>query len=146
MAHNRKRVRLRGHKTFVIVNEIIPRTSGSKTCIFAGIPQVLDSYAKEYNSPCRIWLGTDLVVIISDAENAEIILKSKDCLNKPMLFYKSVKDALKADGLITIDGLLSDIRCEKCENNELFWSQRKDGACIDELSALSSARAFFGPT
>lgn len=43
--------------------------------------------------------------MITDAENAELVLKSKDCLNKPMVFYKSVKDAMNFDGLFTANGL-----------------------------------------
>lgn len=65
----------------------------------------LDFYARKYSNPFRVWFGPKLVVIITDAENAELVLKSKECLNKPMMFYKSVRDAMKFDGLFTINGL-----------------------------------------
>lgn len=45
-----------------------------------------------------------MIVFISDAENAEIVLKSKDCLNKSDSFYKVVRDGLKVDGLFTSKG------------------------------------------
>lgn len=45
-----------------------------------------------------------MIVFISDAENAEIVLKSKDCLNKADSFYKVVRDGLKVDGLFTSKG------------------------------------------
>lgn len=53
----------------------------------------------------RIWLGPLLLVLITDAENAEILLKSKDCLNKPKAFYKMLRDGLNVDGLFTLKGL-----------------------------------------
>ncbi|XP_031639856.1 cytochrome P450 4g15-like, partial [Contarinia nasturtii] len=64
----------------------------------------LDRISKTYGSPIRCWLGPILVVFITDAENVEIIMKSKDCLNKPHTFYKMVKDGLGVDGLVTITG------------------------------------------
>lgn len=45
-----------------------------------------------------------LIVLIVDAENVEIVLKSKDCLNKPYTFYKMIRDALSVDGLFTLTG------------------------------------------
>lgn len=45
-----------------------------------------------------------MVVFISDAENAEIVLKSKDCLDKPNSFYKVIRDLMQADGLLTLEG------------------------------------------
>lgn len=51
----------------------------------------------------RIWMGPKLVILITDAENADLVLKSKNCLNKPKLFYKPLRDSLKMDGLITLD-------------------------------------------
>lgn len=52
----------------------------------------------------RIWLGPELIVFISDAENIEIVLKSKDCLNKPDSFYKIIRDAMQCDGFFTLKG------------------------------------------
>lgn len=47
-----------------------------------------------------------MFVFIADAENMEIVLKSKDCLNKADFFYKAFRDALKVDGLITSNGMI----------------------------------------
>lgn len=58
----------------------------------------------------RLWFGPQIVVFVSDAENAEIVLKSKDCLNKPYDFYKILRDALSVDGFFTLKG----------ENSKLF--------------------------
>lgn len=55
----------------------------------------------------RLWLGPELVVFVSDAENIEIILKSKDCLNKPPSFYKIIRDAMQVDGYFTLKGVFS---------------------------------------
>lgn len=66
---------------------------------------ILDSYMKRYSRPIRVWLGPKLVVFITDAENTELVLKSKDCLNKPMLFYKILRDAIKYDSIFTVKGL-----------------------------------------
>lgn len=52
----------------------------------------------------RIWLGPELIVFISDAENIETVLKSKDCLNKPDSFYKIIRDAMQCDGFFTLKG------------------------------------------
>ncbi|XP_031637232.1 probable cytochrome P450 313a4 [Contarinia nasturtii] len=62
----------------------------------------LDEVTKKYGSPIRLWFGPEMVVFISDAENAEIVLKSKDCLNKPQIFYKIVRDAMQVDGSFTL--------------------------------------------
>lgn len=53
----------------------------------------------------RIWFGTNILVFIADAENAEIILKSKDCLDKPELFYNFLRDTLGIDGILTSNGI-----------------------------------------
>lgn len=66
--------------------------------------QFLDQLSHKYGSPARLWLGPQLIIVITDAENAEIVLKSKDCLNKPHQFYKAVRAALNLDGLITLKG------------------------------------------
>lgn len=69
----------------------------------------LDLFAKRYSSPFRIWLGPILCVYISDTENAELILKSKDCLEKPYFIRKIIKDLLHVDGLLTIEGFVFSI-------------------------------------
>lgn len=51
----------------------------------------------------RLWLGPIFTVFIADAENVEIIMKSKDCLTKPDA-YKIVRDAIGSDGLFTSSG------------------------------------------
>lgn len=65
----------------------------------------LDAFRKRYSSPIRVWLGPKLVVFITDAENTELVLKSKDCLNKPMVFYKTLRNAIKLDSIFTLKGL-----------------------------------------
>lgn len=45
-----------------------------------------------------------LLVFVADAENVEILLKSKDCLNKPDTFYNMIRDGISADGLFTLPG------------------------------------------
>lgn len=45
-----------------------------------------------------------MIMFIADAENMEILMKSKDCLNKPY-FYKMIRDGLGADGLFTLKGM-----------------------------------------
>lgn len=73
------------------------------------IPDVLsflDEISMKYESPMRLWFGPQMVVFIADAENAEIVLKSKDCLNKPYDFYKILRDALNVDGFFTLKGRL----------------------------------------
>lgn len=60
----------------------------------------------------RLWLGPKMVIFIADAENAEIVLKSKDCLNKPHDFYKSIRDALSIDGFFTLKGEILVILCQ----------------------------------
>lgn len=67
----------------------------------------LDELTTKYGSPMRLWLGPELVVLISDADNNEIILKSKDCLNKPPSFYNIIRDAMQADGFFTLKGKVS---------------------------------------
>lgn len=67
----------------------------------------LDNVSSKYESPIRLWLGPEMIVFIFDAENAEIVLKSKDCLNKPNSFYKIVRDAMQVDGLFTLKGEIS---------------------------------------
>lgn len=70
-----------------------------------------------------------MIVFISDAENAEIVLKSKDCLNKPDSFYKIVRDGLKVDGLFTSKGKIRpfDWRNERMQIQII--SQRTYGKC-----------------
>lgn len=74
-------------------------------CFFSVIHPYLDQLSKTYESPMRVWLGPMLLVFIADAENVEILLKSKDCLNKPDTFYKMIRDAISGDGLFTSKGL-----------------------------------------
>lgn len=45
-----------------------------------------------------------MAVFIADAENVEIVMKSKDCLSKPT-FYKMIRDGLSLDGLFTLKGI-----------------------------------------
>lgn len=77
----------------------------------------MDTCAKQYTSPIRAWFGPKLVVYIYDAENVEIVLKSKKCLNKPQIFYKTIKDAMNADGLLTISGILKLKLLNKVKRN-----------------------------
>lgn len=74
-----------------------------------GISDVIsyfDGIAKQFNhNPIRLWFGPQVVIFIADAENAEIILKSKDCLNRPHIFLKVIQNALEVDGLFTSKGM-----------------------------------------
>lgn len=65
----------------------------------------IDRLSQQYESPFRVWLGPILLVFIADAENIEILLKSKDCLSKPETLYKTIKDGLGVDGLITLKSI-----------------------------------------
>lgn len=64
----------------------------------------LDRIARKYASPMRIWFGPKMLVFIADAESAEIILKSKDCLDKPDIFYNVIRDTLGSESMLTVDG------------------------------------------
>lgn len=75
--------------------------------ILGDVISYLDHVADKYGSPARLWVGPQLVVLITDAENVDIILKSKDCLNKPCLFHKAIQDALDVDGFFTLKGELN---------------------------------------
>lgn len=75
---------------------------------FAELHAFLDELSKKHGSPYRIWLGPIMAIFITDAESAEILLKSKDCLNKPHTFYKMIRDGISVDGLFTLKGLFSD--------------------------------------
>lgn len=46
-----------------------------------------------------------MIVYISDAENTESILKSKDCIEKPKFIRKIIIDILQADGSFTLTGI-----------------------------------------
>lgn len=74
----------------------------------------MDYYAEKFKHPFRMWIGPTMFVYIADAENAEIVLKSKHCLNKPRFFRKIFIETLQVDGLFTLDGLkiFSDINCQ----------------------------------
>lgn len=64
---------------------------------------MLDSYAEQYTSPFSLWLGPMLCVYISDAGNAELVFKSKDCVNRPKFFTKIIRETVKVDGIITLE-------------------------------------------
>lgn len=61
----------------------------------------LDEVTAHTPSPLRLWLGPQLYVVIHDAVNAEIVTKSRYCLDKPGV-YDIVKDALGGDGLFSM--------------------------------------------
>lgn len=73
---------------------------------FSDVMPYLDEMSRKFESPFRLWVGPQMVVFIADAENAELVLKSKDCLNKPHRFYKAIRDALNVDGFFTLKGKL----------------------------------------
>lgn len=82
-----------------------------KTCnfslqIFLDLLSNFDRLSKIYESPFRIWFRPMLAIFVADAENVEIVLKSKDCFNKPNAFYKMMREGIGADGLITSRGTL----------------------------------------
>lgn len=68
-----------------------------------------------------------MIVFISDAENVEIVLKSKDCLNKPNSFYKIVRDAMQADGFFTLEGKMSLAEIFFLSKNVMFFFQKTYG-------------------
>lgn len=87
-----------------------------------------------YRSPIRLFIGPKPIIFISDAENAKVILNSKDCLNKPDQFYKPFREALSFDGLVTLEGILSQSEfCpfEKVFILRFFLLQPQNGNCID---------------
>lgn len=49
----------------------------------------------------RVWLGPELYVIIHDAVSAEIVTRSRYCLDKPSV-YNIVREGLNGDGLFTM--------------------------------------------
>lgn len=61
-----------------------------------------------------------LAILITDAEDAEIILKSKDCLNKPHVFARIIRDGLSVDGLFTIKGTKSQSQQGKIRSLNSF--------------------------
>lgn len=76
-----------------------------KICfILLEVVQYFDRLSSTYGSPFRLFVGPQPIVYISDAKNAKIVLNSKDCLNKPDLFYKVFRESLSVDGLITLNG------------------------------------------
>lgn len=64
----------------------------------------LDKIAQKYSSPMRLWFGSKMLIFIADAENAEIVLKSKYCLNKSDIFYNVIRDSMCVDGILTSEG------------------------------------------
>ncbi|XP_055604873.1 cytochrome P450 4d1-like isoform X2 [Uranotaenia lowii] len=62
----------------------------------------LGNIIKEYGKCCRIWLGTDLLVLVTDAKIAETILSSPKYLDKS-IEYDFVRPWL-GDGLLTSTG------------------------------------------
>lgn len=102
------------------------KTYSNCSTIFSHVLEVLpylDHITSKYGSPTRLWLGPELLVFISDVENAEIVLKSKDCLNKPNRFYKVIRDGLQVDGLFTLKGKISTVGKNKqfLKNTSLFY-------------------------
>lgn len=69
---------------------------------FIDLLSYLDEISPKYESPFRIWFGPLLTIFIVDAENVEIIMKSKDCLSKPEEFYRQIRDGFGVDGLLTL--------------------------------------------
>lgn len=59
--------------------------------------------SKYYTSPFRFWIGPTLIVMVDNADDAEIILSSQHCLNKQDC-YKYVREGISYDGLFTCDG------------------------------------------
>lgn len=82
-----------------------------------------------------MWLGPILLVFIADAENVEILLKSKDCLSKPETFYKTIKDGLGVDGLVTLKGTIELIFIDILTN--FFFRELAE---LIELLNLSMSR------
>lgn len=64
----------------------------------------LDELSIKYKDPFRLFAVYKLAVFISDAENAKLILGSRDCLNRPDMFYKIIRDGTGVDGIGTLEG------------------------------------------
>lgn len=64
----------------------------------------MDDLSIKYKDPFRVFAVHKLSVFISDADNAKLILGSRDCLNKPDMFYKIFRDATGVDGIATLEG------------------------------------------
>lgn len=64
----------------------------------------MDELSIKYKDPFRLLAVYKLAVFIFDAENAKLILGSRDCLNKPDMFYKILRDATGVDGIATLEG------------------------------------------
>lgn len=73
------------------------------------ITTVFDLNVKKYSSPHRFWLGPQLIVYITDAENAELVLKSKDCIEKARFVRKIIREILQVDGLFTLTGIRNSL-------------------------------------
>lgn len=71
-------------------------------CIVENV-DYLNNLSRKYASPTRVWMGPELYIFVHDAKTAEIVLKSRCCVNKPNV-YKVVSDGLGADGLFTLKG------------------------------------------
>lgn len=69
-------------------------------------------------------------IFISDAENMEIELKSSDCLNKPDISYKFIRDASTVEGLVFPNGKF----------NVFGWRKNTLGMC-SYVDALGRCRA-----
>lgn len=88
----------------IVSVEIILTDVALKKLFSIDLTSYVDKLSKTYESPFRLWLGPLMMVFIADAEIIEILMKSKDCLNKPSTFYKMIRDAISVDGLFTLKG------------------------------------------
>lgn len=65
----------------------------------------MDRMCKSYTSPFRFWAGTDLILMVHDAEDIDTILKSPHCLDR-MYVYDFLREGISptSDGLFTANG------------------------------------------
>lgn len=96
---------------------------------YSDVLSFLDDISMKYESPMRLWFGPQMVVFVADAENAEIVLKSKDCLNKPYDFYKILRDALSVDGFFTLKGNYFHNNTNVLNNFEISTMHRRKPHC-----------------
>lgn len=70
----------------------------------------LDLHFKKYSSPFRLWMGPSLAIFIGDIENAELVLKSKDCINRAKFLTNVLREILQVDGLFSVEGFFFSIK------------------------------------
>lgn len=79
---------------------LIVRFLYSRTCLCLEIMDILGMVTEMMETPCRIWLGPILTIILGKPEDFQTILLSSKCLDKPYM-YRFMDDNI---GLFTAPG------------------------------------------